>query len=252
MKSNLNIILAIAFLALAALACQAVTGGGNNTAVPPADTAIIPVNPDDTNVPPVNTESPTQAGTGNVLLSDDFSSAQWGTGTDTDSAVEYVNEALQFIVFTKNYFVWSTPNAEDYQNVHMEVTVINNDTDSTTGFGLMCHQQSDAKSSFYYLAMTPAGEYAIAKATAEQSDVFLTNNDQWAPSDLIQKDAASYRVGADCRNDGTLTLYVDGQQVASVSDVAYTNGGVAVFAWSGEESTNTNVSFDDFLMTELQ
>ena len=100
--------------------------------------------------------------------------------------------------------------------------------------------------------MTPAGEYAIAKATAEQSDVFLTNNDQWASSDLIQKDAASYRVGADCRSDGTLILYVDGQQVASVSDVAYSNGGVAVFAWSGEEATNTNVSFDDFLMTELQ
>ena len=45
MKSNLNIILAIVFLALAALACQAVTGGGNNTAVPPADTAIVPVIP---------------------------------------------------------------------------------------------------------------------------------------------------------------------------------------------------------------
>jgi hypothetical protein len=116
----------------------------------------------------------------------------------------------------------------------------------------MCHQQADSKSSFYYLAMTPAGEYAIAKAAAEQSDVFLTNNDQWASSDLIQKDAASYRVGADCRNDGTLTLYVDGQQIASVSDVSYTNGGVAVFTWSGEEATNTDVSFDDFLMTELQ
>ena len=72
MKSNLNIILAIVFLALAALACQAVTGGGNNTAAPPADTAIVPVNPNDTSVPPANTESPTQASTGNVLLSDNF------------------------------------------------------------------------------------------------------------------------------------------------------------------------------------
>ena len=98
--------------------------------------------------------------------------------------------------------------------------------------------------------MTPAGEYAIAKATDGESDVFLTNNDQWAPSDLISVDAASYRVGADC-GSGTITLYVDGQQVASVSDASYVNGGVAVFAWSGEEATNTDVSFDDFVMTQL-
>jgi len=244
MKRNNVFIVAVVSLGLAVLACQAVTGGGTNTEAPPANT----------DAPPSNTESftlPTQPSSGNVLLSDDFSSTQWGTGTDADSSVEYANEALQFIVFTKNYFVWSTPNANDYQNVHMEVTVVNNGTDSTTGFGLMCHQQASAKGSFYYLAMTPAGEYAIAKATAEQSDVFLTNNDQWASSDLIKHDAPSYRVGADCASNGTLTLYVDGQQIASVSDVAYTNGGVAVFTWSGEEATQTDVSFDDFVMTEL-
>jgi hypothetical protein len=225
MKRNNKIILAIVCLALAALACNAVTGGGDT----PGTTS---------------TPGPT------VLLSDDFSSTQWGTGTDADSAVEYANGALQMIVYTKNYFVWSTPNDQDYQNVHMEVTAINNGTDSTTAFGLMCNQQPGADSSFYYLATTPAGEYAIAKATQGESDVFLTNNDQWASSDLIAKDAASYRVGADCGN-GTLTLYVDGQQIASVSDASYTSGGVAIFTWSGEEATTTNVSFDDFLMTQL-
>lgn len=238
MRRNTGILLAIMSLALAALACQAVSGGGSNTAVPPMNT----------NDPTI----PTQPSSGNVLLSDDFSSARWGTGTDSDSSIEYANGALQVIVYTKNWFVWSTPpNNQDYQNVHMEVTVINNGTDSTTAFGLMCNQQSSAKSSFYYFAITPAGEYAIAKATAEQSDVFLTNNDQWASSDLIEKDAPSYRVGADCGSNGTLTLYVDGQQVASVSDVSYTSGGVAVITWSGEEATKTDVSFDDFLMTEL-
>lgn len=225
MKRNNKIFLAIVCLALAALACNAVPGGGNN----PGTTS---------------TPGPT------VLLSDDFSSTQWGTLTDADSAVEYANGALQMIVYKKNYFVWSTPNDQDYQNIHMEVTAINNGTDSTTAFGLMCNQQPGADSSFYYLAVTPAGQYAIAKATQGESDVFLTNNDQWASSDLIAKDAASYRVGADCGN-GTLTLYVDGQQIASISDASYASGGVAIYTWSGEEATTTNVSFDDFLMTQL-
>ena len=238
MKSNIKVILAIACLALATLACAAVTGGGSET----------PVAPIDTGVPVVPTES--QPSTGDVLLIDDFSSAQWGTGTDADSSVEYASEALQFIVFTKNYFVWSTPDDQDYQNVHMEVTVINNDTDETTAFGVMCNQQAGVDNSFYYFAMTPAGQYAIAKAEAGQTDVFLTNNDEWASSDLITKNASSYRVGADCSN-GNLTLYVDGQQITSISDSTYTGGGVAVFAWSGEEAASANVSFDDFAMTEL-
>ena len=228
MKRNNEIIFAMLALSLAALACSAVTGGGWGS--DPTGATLTP--------------SP------KVILSDDFSSAQWGTGTDADSSVEYVNNALQMIVYTKNYFVWSAPNNEDYQNIHMELTAINNGTDPMTAFGLLCNQQAGADGSFYYVAIRPAGQYAIAKATQDQSDVVLTNNNQWADTDLIAKDASSYRVGADCGN-GTLTLYVDGQQIASVSDASYTTGGIAVFTWSHKDATSTNISFDDFLMTEL-
>lgn len=190
-----------------------------------------------------------QPSPGSILLSDDFSSPQWGTATNADNSVQYENNALQMIVYGQNSFVWSPPNDKDYQNIHMEVTVTNNGTDSTTAFGLICNQQA-VEESFYYFAITPAGQYAIAKATQGQSDVFLTNDDQWTASALIPTDADSYRVGADCSN-GTLTLYLDGQQIDSVSDASYANGGVALFTWSGEEATKTDVSFDDFLMTQL-
>lgn len=226
MKSNFRVILAVVCLVFASLACQAVTGGGGS----------------DNITPPVPTLP--------AIFSDDFSSTQWGTGTDADGSVEYANSTLQMIVYTTNYFVWSTPNDRVYENVHMEVTVLNNGTDSTTAFGFICNMQSN-DNDFYYLAMTPAGEYAIAKATEGESDVFLTNNDLWASSDRIEKDASSYRVGADCGN-GRLILHVDGQQIASVSDVNYTSGGVGLFTWSGEEATATDVSFDDFVLTELQ
>lgn len=229
MKRDTKIIIAIVCLMLVGLACNAISGGGGAGETPPDG--------------PTSTPSP------RALLSDDFSSAQWGTGTDADSSVEYANNALQMQVFTTNYFVWSTPNDQDYQSIHAEVTVINNGTDATTAFGIMCSQQA-TNGNFYYVAMTPAGEYAIAKATEGQSDVFLTNDDKWATSDLIAKEAASYHVGADCGN-GTITLYVDGQQIASISDTSYLGGGVALFTWSGEEANSANVSFDDFLMTEL-
>jgi hypothetical protein len=231
MRVNLRIVVAIACLALPVLACQTLMGGGGSGGGG-TDT-------------PATTTTPSPK----VILSDDFSSAKWGTGTDSDSSVQYANNALQIIVYKKNYFVWSTPNTESYQNFHTEVSVLNNGTDSSTVFGIICNQQ-EVKNNFYYLAIKPTGEYAIVKAADGQQDAFLTNDGAWTASDKIAKDAPSYRVGADCGN-GTLTLYVDGQQVASVSDASYTGGHIALFVWSGENAQTTNVSFDDFLMTEL-
>lgn len=245
MRNNVRIFLVITILALAALACQAVSGGGEAPAIPTVEVPDVEI--PEIEIPTV--EIPDILG-GAILLRDDFSSAKWGTGTDADSAVEYVNNALNFDVFTEDYFVWSTPDGESYSDVRMEVTVINNGTDSTTAFGFICNKS--AGNDFHYLVMTPAGQYAIAVAKEGEQDVFLTNNDEWADSDLIAVNADSYRVGAECGN-GRLTLFVDGRQVASVADSTYTSGQVAVMVWSAEEAgTVNNVSFDDFLMTELE
>ena len=184
---------------------------------------------------------------GGALLDDDFSDETWGTGTDTDSSVEYSNNALKFIVDRDLYFVWSTPNGEDYENIHVEVTAFNNSSDSTAAFGVICNLQITDTS--YYFAVTGAGEYAIGKYTFA-GDTLLTNDGMWGTSDAIPVQAASYRIGADCGN-GTLTLYVDGQQVDSVSDSAYTSGSVGLFAWSGEDLGGTEVIFDDFVVTKL-
>lgn len=224
MKTNTSSILAIVVLALAALACKAVTGEYFHTATPEA------------------TPAP------RVIMQDDFSSTHWGTRTDADSSVEYAGNALRFIVYKEYFFAWSTPNDRSYQDVHLEVTVLNHGTHPTTAFGFICNKKS--RHDYYYVAITAAGEYAIAKASAGQSDVFLTNNDRWARSDFIKGNASSYRVAADCGH-GILALYVSGQLIDSVSDASYSSGQIALFAWSGEEQDRTSVSFDDFWLTEF-
>ena len=219
MKSHLSKgLLAIAMLVLGSLACSAVSllGGG-------------------------------------PLLEDNFDSGSgnWGLGTDADSSVEYSGGGLRMQVFKDNYIVWSTPSDEEFENVHVEVTVKASGTDATTAFGIICDQQQPITDSYYYMVMTPAGEYAIAKASLALTDVFLTNNDQWASSDAITQSAASYRLGADCGN-GTLAFYVDGKQIASVTDAAYTKGGVGLQVWSGDNISSVDVTFDDFVVTKLK
>lgn len=183
------------------------------------------------------------------LFRDDFSSdsSGWGTGTDSESSVEYSGGQLVVQMYLDNYFVWSTPGEQDLENIHVEVTATNTTGESATAFGVICnHQVTDT---FYYFAITSSGDYAIAKTAVAQDDLFLTNNDQWAVSDQIAKNAASYRIGADCGN-GVLTLYVDGKQIDSVSDSSYTKGDVGLFAWTGTE-TNAEVRFDDLAVTSL-
>jgi hypothetical protein len=189
-------------------------------------------------------------GTG-PLFQDDFStSGQWGTSTDTNSSIEYSDGGLRMQIFTNLYFIWSTPSADRYEDIHVEVTVKNNNTHPTTAFGILCNQQP-VTDLFYYVAITPAGEYAIAETSLTQPDVFLTNDDQWAQSDLIAVNAPSYRLGADCRN-GTVTMYVDGQQVASVNDDSFTAGTVGLLTMSGEEVSTGDVTFDDFVVTKYE
>ena len=184
-----------------------------------------------------------------VLLEDDFSSENWGTGTDADSSVEYSGESLNMSIYKDFWFVWSTPNDEDYENIHVEVTARSDSTDSTGAFGIICNLQITGTS--YYFAVTGAGEYAIGRYTLTD-DVLLTNGAKWGTSDAVSSGADSYRIGADCGSDGTLTLYVDDQKVDSVTDDYYLSGNVGLFAWSGEETNGTNVTFDDFVVTKLK
>jgi len=187
---------------------------------------------------------------GGALLEDDFSGSDssWGIGTDDDSSVEYLNDGLNMFVAKDFWFVWSTPNDEQYENVHIEVTAKNDSADTTSAFGIICNMQFTDTS--YYFAITGAGEYGIGRYTLTD-DVLLTNDGQWGSSDAVQSGLSSYRIGADCASDGTLTLYVDGQQVDSVNDTTYSSGYVGLFTWSGEERNATDVTFDNFVVTSL-
>ena len=252
MRNRVNVLLAIASLALAALACQAVTGSPSG---PTSATEVAPENtiaPLDTAIP-MSTPTEETVPTSGVLYEDNFNGdgrTSWGTGTDAESSVEYLNDGLNMQLFKENYIVWSSPNDQEYENVHMEVTVLNNGTDSSTAFGFMCNQQYPITDSRYYLAITPGGEYAIGKAALALDDVILSNNGEWGKSDLIAKNADSYRLGADC-GSGRLALYVDGQQIASATDTTYTKGSVTLFIWSSDKINSVNVIFDDFRLSKL-
>lgn len=220
MKNQFKLVLAILALSLAALACG---------------------------LPSI----PGLPGSDGSLFKDNFEgfSQTWGTGTDADGSVEYENGGLRFQVFRTLYFIWSGPDDEQYSNIRLEVTAKSNSADPNASFGIICNQGA-VNDNMYYFAVTANGQYAIAKAAVAQEDLFLTNNDEWGDSDLIPRNADSYRIGAECGN-GTLTLFVNGKKIDSVQDSTYTSGTVGLFAWNEEQEKGTDVTFDDFVITRL-
>lgn len=214
-------LMVLALAALAALACSAVGGGGGTT--------------DPTEVP--------------SLFKDDFSSSGsgWSTFTSDTGSVDYVDGEYVMGIFTSEWFIWGNPE-ESFGNVHIEVTARNTGGAVDTSFGIMCNY-NDESQQFYYVAMDTQGFYAIAKTVSGQDDFFLTNDNQWSTSEDITKDAASYRVGADC-GGGTITLYVDGTQIASASDSDLSQGDVGLFAWTAD-GASSEIRFDDLVVTAL-
>jgi hypothetical protein len=183
----------------------------------------------------------------NPLPKDDFSSSSsgWGTGTDSNSSVEYANGGLQMIVYTPHYVTWSTPDTIFYENVHLEASVTSASTDSKAMFGFVCNEQATSNS-FYYVGVAADGYYAFIKSSIVADDEYLKEGN----SDVISAAGNSMRIGLDCGN-GNMALYVNGQQIDSVADSTYTSGVVGIFAANGDQESGTDITFDDFVVTKI-
>ena len=202
----------LALLALAALACGSGTGNGG-TAVPAA------------------------------LYRENFSDSEsgWCVDSDSTSALDYSGGKYVFEVNDEEWFVWCNPN-ENFDDIHLEVTAENTGDTGDTVFGLMCHFQ-DATSDFYYAGITADGDYTI-RLYQDGEDVILAEG----TSDAVDASAASYTVGMDCAN-GEIALYLDGDQIDSARDDTYNSGDIGLFAWTGNDAP-AEIHYDDLVVTE--
>ncbi len=185
------------------------------------------------------------------LLSDNFSNtgSGWDTAAGQAGSVEYAGGGLRMTTFKPDYFAGSNPGSVAYENVHVDVLARNLDGNPHTSFGILCDEQPSA-GSYYYFAITPDGQYEIGKSVMGQQAVSLTGEGNWSQTELIARNAASYRLGADCAT-GRLTLYVDGKVIDSVRDSAYIKGEVGLFLLSGQAAVG-DVLYDDFVVTRLK
>ncbi len=185
-----------------------------------------------------------------ALFKDDFSRSNSGWDSDTSSSEgtrDYENGEYVFKINDGGWIFWAVP-AEKFSNVHIEVTATNPGEATDAGFGLLCNYQDDDH--FYLLGIGSDGLYSIQKKDGAENYEILSDPDgYWLESELLTINAAQYRIGADCGN-GKLTLYADGNEIASVEDATFSDGDAGLFVQSAEQA-NVEVHFDDFIVTRL-
>jgi hypothetical protein len=188
--------------------------------------------------------APTQASQGGASFTDDFSDPKsgWGVGSsDTSTAAYGTNEFVIKVNKTK-WFSWTTAGQTDLSNIHIEVKAQKLTATGKAAFGVMCDYQD--KDNYYLMGFTVDGYYAIIK-TENGQDTFLTSTKSvWTKTTAYKLNATSYQIGADCA-DGQLALYVDGNQVDSVSDSTFTKGDVGLFVNTFDQA-KSEVHFASF------
>jgi len=198
---------------------------------------------------PTPMPTPTPSGPA-VWVQDDFSdpASGWGTGGDADGLLEY--QAGQYVVKVNqaSLLVWGTHRTKDIAGVHIAVEASSIGEAADPAFGVICHYQDDQN--FYYLGIGVDGYYAIAKYEADELTILTDEEGNWIQSDQIEPNAETYQIEADC-GGGRLTLYIDGEPIASVEDQAFHSGKVGLFARSFEDA-DVEVRFDNFVATELE
>jgi serine/threonine protein kinase len=228
--------------ALAFLHPATATPTSTPTPVPTHTPTITPTfTPSPTPVPtftPVP-EIPTPA----PLFSDDFSNP--GSGWDTTNGSTYVTDYYQgwyrIYVIDANTQVWANPSL-NFTDTIIDVDAYKSGGVDDNNFGVICRYQD--VDNFYYFLISSDGYYGILRKVNGQSQAL--GADSLQRTDTIIQGTATNHIVAECIGS-TLTLYVNGQFVASQYDTTFSSGDVGLTAGTYSQG-GTDILFDNFVV----
>lgn len=251
---NKKVYFALAVLVLAALAC------GINT-VPtstPTGQAPVIINPQPTTgggiVPQPTTgggivPQPTQGqsnGALQVLFQDDFSNVNsgWDRSHNEYGSTDYENGGYRINVIQANAFFFANPYKTFQNDVHIEVDATKIGGPDDNAFGVQCRYQD--VDNYYFFYISSDGYTGIGIDNAGTKTIISSSDGNLASDSNIIQGAATNHIRADCIGT-SLTLYVNGTQIAQATDSTFTGGDVGVIAKTFT-AAGTDILFKNFIV----
>lgn len=180
-----------------------------------------------------------------IIFEDDFSDpgSGWETGEYDAGSVGYKSSAYFVISEGDADTMWGVAN-RSFNDVVIEVdaTQVRADPSNNNDYGVVCREQGNGEG--YHLLISGDGYYAIARA---QDNEFVWLVD-FTESDAIQQGNATNRIRGIC-DGSTLTLFVNGERLATAKDSTFTSGDIALTATSYED-VPAEIHFDNLVVRE--
>jgi hypothetical protein len=184
---------------------------------------------------------------GGALFFDDFSGTQdcgWREYNQSGSVAAVNTEAgvLELSTSQPGQIWWTNP-GRDFDNVIITTTAAQVSGPDNNAYGVICRYQDE--NNFYIFLISGDGYYAIGKyQTGTPQIIYLTENQEYIPSDAIQKGAATNEIRASCVGN-ELGLQVNGVPLATVVDPTFVRGDVGAGVSTLDPGTAV-IHFDDF------
>ncbi len=186
-----------------------------------------------------------QAGPGfdpNSVFVDDFSNpaSGWDRQTDNDGTTDYANGKYRILVEKSNLLIWATAHKNFNGDVGIEVDATKAGGPDDNEFGVICRYQ-DANNFYRFLISSDGYAVISKKKDGQKSDL---SADKMQSSDAIHQGAATNHLRATCIGN-SLSLLVNGQEVASASDGSIMSGDVGLLAGTFDNA-GVDILFDNF------
>lgn len=210
----LQIMIALAFLALSTLACAGLS-----------------------DVQGIGKEN-----SGEILFVDDFSnpSGGWDTWIKDDTIVGYENESLRILVNQPHFDFWSRP-GKRFADVHLQVDAMMADGPQNNDFGMMCRYRD--RDNFYAFLIGSDGYGGILKVKDGQYS--LLNGASMVYNEAIVKGSAVNHLEAYCLGH-QLKFMVNGQPFLEAQDSDFLSGEIGLIAGAYDE-VGVDIRFDNFV-----
>jgi hypothetical protein len=181
-----------------------------------------------------------------ALFQDDFEDSGSGWGTDQRDGFDrgYDKGMYFFDLQASNWLAWAYPgkNLGD-ASIEVDARVASGAQDGH--YGVLCRYQ-DADG-FYYFAVSADGYYAIFRRAEGSMKILTGDGSGMLSSPHIKTGHQVNHVLGVCDGD-QLSMYVNGQWLATVTDDTYAQGDVGIGASSGPGG-GTRIVFDSFVVT---
>jgi hypothetical protein len=210
------LLLVASVLLLAGLACNFSVGGGGGSGT---------------------------GGEDSVLYQDDFSDtgSGWDRTTTDSGTTDYQDGGYHIFVQPEYYSLWANPGGS-FTDVRVEVDGHKVGGVDDNEYGVIC-RYIDTQN-FYAASISSDGFYGIIRLVDGEFE--YVGMDSMQTSDAINQGSSSNHIRFDCVGS-SLTLYVNGTQVASATDSTHSSGDVGLYA--GTFATpGIDIMFDDFVV----